>query len=191
MATMIKAEHLTFCYPDEPADHPPVLDDVNLEIEAGSFVAILGHNGSGKSTLAKHMNALLTPTAGKLWVEGLDTADPENLLAVRGKVGHGLSKPGQPDCGQRGGGGRGLRPGKSGGCRRRRSGSGWTTRSEQVGMYEYRATTRPICSPGARSSGWPSPASLPCMPTLHCAGRAHRHAGPSGPAGGRGHHPDG
>ena len=68
MATMIKAEHLTSCYPDEPADHPPVLDDVNLEIEAGSFVAILGHNGSGKSTLAKHMNALLTPTAGKLWV---------------------------------------------------------------------------------------------------------------------------
>ena len=52
MATMIKAEHLTFCYPDEPADHPPVLDDINLEIEAGSFVAILGHNGSGKSTLA-------------------------------------------------------------------------------------------------------------------------------------------
>ena len=64
MATMIKAEHLTFCYPDEPADHTPVLDDINLEIEAGSFVAILGQNGSGKSTLAKHMNALLTPTAG-------------------------------------------------------------------------------------------------------------------------------
>ena len=66
MATMIKAEHLTFCYPDEPADHPPVLDDINLEIEAGSFVAILGHNGSGKSTLAKHMNALLTPTGA--WI---------------------------------------------------------------------------------------------------------------------------
>lgn len=93
MATMIKAEHLAFCYPDEPADHPPVLDDVNLEIEAGSFVAILGHNGSGKSTLAKHMNALLTPTAGKLWVEGLDTADPENLLAVRGKVGMVFQNP--------------------------------------------------------------------------------------------------
>ena len=93
MATMIKAEHLTFCYPDEPADHPPVLDDVNLEIEAGSFVAILGHNGSGKSTLAKHMNALLTPTAGKLWVEGLETADPENLLAVRGKVGMVFQNP--------------------------------------------------------------------------------------------------
>ena len=79
MSTIIKAEHLTFSYPDEPAGHPPVLDDVSLEIESGSFVAILGHNGSGKSTLAKHMNALLTPTQGKLWVEGLDTADPENL----------------------------------------------------------------------------------------------------------------
>lgn len=93
MSTIIKAEHLTFSYPDEPAGHPPVLDDVSLEIEAGSFVAILGHNGSGKSTLAKHMNALLTPTQGKLWVEGLDTADPENLLAIRGKVGMVFQNP--------------------------------------------------------------------------------------------------
>ena len=93
MNTIIKAEHLTFCYPDEPAGHPPVLDDINLEIEAGSFVAILGHNGSGKSTLAKHINALLTPTQGKLWVEGLDTADPENLLAIRGKVGMVFQNP--------------------------------------------------------------------------------------------------
>ena len=77
---IIKAEHLTFCYPDEPAGHPPVLDDISLKIEAGSFVAILGHNGSGKSTFAKHINALLTPTAGKLWVDGLDTGDPENLM---------------------------------------------------------------------------------------------------------------
>ena len=93
MSTIIKAEHLTFCYPDEPAGHPPVLDDINLEIEAGSFVAILGHNGSGKSTLAKHINALLTPTQGTLWVEGLDTADPENLLAIRGKVGMVFQNP--------------------------------------------------------------------------------------------------
>ena len=82
MSTIIKAEHLTFCYPDEPAGHPPVLDDINLEIEAGSFVAILGHNGSGKSTLAKHINALLTPTEGKLLVEGLDTADPDNQIVA-------------------------------------------------------------------------------------------------------------
>ena len=93
MSTIIKAEHLTFSYPDEPAGHSPVLDDVNLEIEAGSFVAILGHNGSGKSTLAKHINALLTPTQGKLWVDGLDTADPENLLTIRGKVGMVFQNP--------------------------------------------------------------------------------------------------
>lgn len=93
MSTIIKAEHLTFCYPDEPAGHPPVLDDINLEIEAGSFVAILGHNGSGKSTLAKHINALLTPTAGKLFVEGLDTTNPDNLLAIRGKVGMVFQNP--------------------------------------------------------------------------------------------------
>ena len=87
MATMIKAEHLTFCYPDEPADHPPVLDDVNLEIEAGSFVAILGHNGSGKSTLAKHMNAILLPSGGKVYVDGIDTVDEDRLLDIRRTVG--------------------------------------------------------------------------------------------------------
>ena len=69
------------------------LDGVNLSVDSGEFVAIVGTSGSGKSTLAKHMNALLTPTAGKLWVEGLDTADPENLLAVRGKVGMVFQNP--------------------------------------------------------------------------------------------------
>ncbi|MDO4515987.1 MAG: energy-coupling factor transporter ATPase [Bacillota bacterium] len=93
MSTIIKAENLTFSYPDEPAGHPPVLKNINLEIESGSFVAILGHNGSGKSTLAKHINALLTPTEGKLWVEGLDTADPDNLLDIRGKVGMVFQNP--------------------------------------------------------------------------------------------------
>lgn len=93
MSTIIKAENLTFSYPDEPAGHPPVLDHINLEIEAGSFVAILGHNGSGKSTLAKHINALLTPTEGKLFVEGLDTSDPDNLLEIRGKVGMVFQNP--------------------------------------------------------------------------------------------------
>lgn len=93
MSTIIKAENLTFSYPDEPAGHPPVLHNINLEIEAGAFVAILGHNGSGKSTLAKHFNALLTPTEGKLWVEDLDTSDPEALLDIRGKVGMVFQNP--------------------------------------------------------------------------------------------------
>ena len=93
MSAIIKAEHLTFQYADEPAGNPPVLKDINLEIEAGSFVAILGHNGSGKSTLAKHFNALLTPTEGKLLVDGLDTADPDKLLEIRSKVGMVFQNP--------------------------------------------------------------------------------------------------
>lgn len=93
MSTMIKAENLSFSYADEPAGHPPVLRHINLEIEAGSFVAILGHNGSGKSTLAKHMNALLTPTEGRLLIEGLDTVNPDNLLDIRGKVGMVFQNP--------------------------------------------------------------------------------------------------
>lgn len=93
MSAIIKAEHLSFSYSDAPADQPPVLEDINLEIEAGSFVAILGHNGSGKSTLAKHINALLVPTQGTLWVDGLDTALPENLLPIREKVGMVFQNP--------------------------------------------------------------------------------------------------
>lgn len=93
MATMIKAEHLTFCYPDEPADHPPVLDDVNLEIEAGSFVAILGHNGSREIHPGQTYERSADANGGKTLVEGLDTADPENLLAVRGKVGMVFQNP--------------------------------------------------------------------------------------------------
>lgn len=93
MSAIIKAEHLWFSYPDATPDQPPILTDVNLEIEAGSFVAILGHNGSGKSTLAKHINTLLTPTQGKLWVDGLDTSLPENLLPIREKVGMVFQNP--------------------------------------------------------------------------------------------------
>ncbi|MEG2001178.1 MAG: ATP-binding cassette domain-containing protein, partial [Evtepia sp.] len=84
---MIKADHLSFSYPDEPDPNRRVLTDINLEIETGSFVAILGHNGSGKSTFAKHLNALLLPTEGKLFVDGIDTADADCLLAIRSTVG--------------------------------------------------------------------------------------------------------
>ncbi|MBR2766229.1 MAG: energy-coupling factor transporter ATPase [Blautia sp.] len=69
------------------------IDDVNLDIEAGEFIAILGHNGSGKSTLAKHMNALLTPTEGALWVEGINTKEEPELWKIRQKAGMVFQNP--------------------------------------------------------------------------------------------------
>ena len=59
------------------------LDHVNLDVKAGQFIAILGHNGSGKSTLAKHINALLTPTEGVIWVDGMDVLDEDNTIPIR------------------------------------------------------------------------------------------------------------
>ena len=70
-----------------------VLDGVDLEIAEGSFVAVLGHNGSGKSTLAKHMNAILLPTGGKVYVSGIDTADEDALLDIRRTVGMVFQNP--------------------------------------------------------------------------------------------------
>ena len=69
------------------------LAGIDLEIEEGSFVAVLGHNGSGKSTLAKHMNAILLPTEGRVLVDGLDTADEKNLIDVRRRVGMVFQNP--------------------------------------------------------------------------------------------------
>ena len=72
---------------------PIVLDGVSLDIEEGSFVAVLGHNGSGKSTLAKHMNAILLPTGGKVYVDGMDTSGEEKLLDIRRTVGMVFQNP--------------------------------------------------------------------------------------------------
>ena len=69
------------------------LDKVSLDIEAGSFIAILGHNGSGKSTLAKHINAILEPTEGTLWVDGFDTSEEENIWDVRQRAGMVFQNP--------------------------------------------------------------------------------------------------
>ncbi len=91
--SIIKTEDLTFQYTTEEGAAPVVLDQINLSIEAGSFVAILGHNGSGKSTLAKHMNALLLPSGGKVYVGGIDTADEDRLLDIRRQVGMVFQNP--------------------------------------------------------------------------------------------------
>lgn len=87
---IIKIEDLTYTYPGAEA---PALKGVSLEIERGSFVAVLGHNGSGKSTLAKCMNGILTPDTGRVLVNGLDTADEERLLDVHRTVGMVFQNP--------------------------------------------------------------------------------------------------
>ncbi len=91
---IIKTENLCFSYPPtSEGESPVVLDGVDLEIAPGSFVAVLGHNGSGKSTLAKHFNAILLPSGGTVWVDGMDTADEGRLLDVRRAVGMVFQNP--------------------------------------------------------------------------------------------------
>ena len=89
---VIRTENLKHVY-KTAAGEKIALDDVNLKIFAGEFVAIIGTNGSGKSTLAKHFNALLKPTEGKVFVENLDTADEKNLWEIRSKVGMVFQNP--------------------------------------------------------------------------------------------------
>jgi len=69
------------------------LDQVDLQVEPGQFIAILGHNGSGKSTLAKHINTLLAPDAGTLWVDDMDASLPENMIPIRRSAGMVFQNP--------------------------------------------------------------------------------------------------
>ena len=93
MSDIIETRDLRFSYPAAEGVTPVVLDGVDLKIRAGSFVAVLGHNGSGKSTLAKHMNAILLPTGGAVYVSGMDTADDDLLLDIRRTVGMVFQNP--------------------------------------------------------------------------------------------------
>lgn len=91
---MIRIEKLGFSYQNEEKEETvPVLRGVDLSIRKGEFLAVLGHNGSGKSTLAKHLNAILTPTEGRVLVEGLDTSREENLFEIRQRVGMVFQNP--------------------------------------------------------------------------------------------------
>ena len=90
---ILETKDLRFRYDEEEGPSPVVLDGVDLQIEEGTFVAVLGHNGSGKSTLAKHMNAILLPTGGKVYVDGMDTADEEKLMDIRRTVGMVFQNP--------------------------------------------------------------------------------------------------
>lgn len=93
----IKIEDLYFSYTDDYGDNASVLEGLNLEIERGSLVAILGHNGSGKSTLAKLINLILTPTSGKITVDGLEITNPDlsedELFENRRNVGMVFQNP--------------------------------------------------------------------------------------------------
>ncbi len=90
----LSAEDVSFAYPpQEDEESYEVLHGVTLGIRKGEFVALLGHNGSGKSTLAKHFNALLLPTGGKVYVDGLDTTDESLKLEIRRRVGLVLQNP--------------------------------------------------------------------------------------------------
>ena len=94
MSVAITVEHLAYSYPG--VDDTPgvaVFEDLSLEIEEGTFVAVLGSNGCGKSTLAKHFNAILLPCGGKVYVCGLDTSDEDKIMAVRRNVGMVFQNP--------------------------------------------------------------------------------------------------
>ena len=94
MSEAIRVEHLNYAYPG--VDDTPgvaVFTDLNLTVEEGSFVAVLGSNGCGKSTLAKHFNSILLPSGGKVYVCGLDTSDDELLMKVRRNVGMVFQNP--------------------------------------------------------------------------------------------------
>ena len=95
MSTMLQTENLTYSYPAGEENEQPTLalDGVTLAIERGSFTVILGHNGSGKSTLAKTFNAVLLPSGGRVYVDGMDTVDETLLLEIRRRVGMVFQKP--------------------------------------------------------------------------------------------------
>ncbi len=94
MAVMIETKDLTFTYPaPEGETNPPALRGVTTEIEKGSFTVVLGHNGSGKSTFAKHLNAVLLPCGGAVYVAGMDTRDEKLLLEIRRRTGMVFQNP--------------------------------------------------------------------------------------------------
>ena len=163
---ILKTQQLVFRYTTEEGVAPTVLDGIDLTIEPGSFVAILGHNGSGKSTLAKHFNAILLPSGGKVWVSGLDTADEARLLDIRRQVGMVFQNPDNQIVASVveedvafGPENLGVPPQEI----RRRVDAALST----VGMEGY-ATRAPTCSPAGRSSGWPLPGSSPWSRPASC-----------------------
>ncbi|HHW70639.1 MAG TPA: energy-coupling factor transporter ATPase [Clostridiales bacterium] len=93
MGTIVKVRDVYFEYMNFEEQEIAALDGVDLDVEKGDFIVIIGHNGSGKSTLAKHINALLRPSRGTVWVKGMDTKDDENLWKIRQTAGMVFQNP--------------------------------------------------------------------------------------------------
>lgn len=89
----ISVQNVTFRYSEQREKERLVLDDISFEVRQGEFVALLGHNGSGKSTIAKHLNAMLVPVSGKVYIDGMDTSDENLTYDIRRKVGLVLQNP--------------------------------------------------------------------------------------------------
>ncbi|MEE8826995.1 MAG: energy-coupling factor transporter ATPase [Eubacteriales bacterium] len=92
-ASKLGFDYIKYADESEEPEKVTALTDVDLDVEKGQFIAILGHNGSGKSTLAKQINALLVPTSGTMYVDGVDTAEEENLWKIRQKAGMVFQNP--------------------------------------------------------------------------------------------------
>ena len=90
MDNIITLQNLSYNYEDDGSE---VIKDISFSVKRGEFVALLGHNGSGKSTVAKHLNAIVLPTGGKVYVDGMDTADEELLTQIRTTVGLVFQNP--------------------------------------------------------------------------------------------------
>ena len=94
MSKIIKTENLVYSYQGAEGEEPvKVLKGIDIEIESGTFVAVLGHNGSGKSTFAKHLNGILLPEGGAVYVEGLNTQDEKLILEIRRRIGMVFQNP--------------------------------------------------------------------------------------------------
>lgn len=91
--SIVKIRNLIHDYIDEETENIRAIDNVSIDVEAGQFIAILGHNGSGKSSLAKHINALLMPTDGTIWVDGIDTKDSRRVWDIRQTAGMVFQNP--------------------------------------------------------------------------------------------------
>ena len=183
---IIKTKELTFDYirHDEEGNEEGTIravDNVSLEVKQGDFIAILGHNGSGKSTLAKHINALLVPTSGTVWVDGRVTAEESNVWDIRQTAGMVFQNPDNQIIGQVVEEDVGFGPENMGVPTKEI----WERVEESlkaVGMYEYRKYSPNKLSGGqkqrvdSRRHGHEA--------GMHHPGRANCHAGPQWPQGG-------